>query len=110
MALNLTNADVTPSTTSRTLIYTAPANTISTIFSGSVTNIDTTNQATHYVTLEYMKSGGTYVSLGTQVAVPFGVSPGMMKQVLQAGQSLWVTADAANVLTVAISVAEKPAS
>jgi hypothetical protein len=86
--------------TSRTLAYgpVAAATTVI-VFSGTLTNIDSTNQTQHWVTLESY-DGSTYTSHLYQLPIPWGSSSKIPKIVLKTGESLYVTADAASAISV----------
>lgn len=90
--------------TARTVLYgPAPAGTTVIIFSGVFANIDNTSMAQHWITLETKDStGAIFTSKLNQVPIPFGGSSMCPKLVLLPGETLLVTADAAN--SVACSV------
>lgn len=106
MALNLTNAPASPTNTSRTQVYVAPANVTGTIFDGTISNKDVTNKAVHYVTFE-LEDAGVFRTLVRDMAVPYGVSPRFPKMVVKTGQKIHVTIDTANTIDVLLSVAER---
>lgn len=108
MAMKMTNI-ISRATATRSQIYAAPstpANLTSVVFDGTISNVDTTNKAIHYLTLE-LRSGNNYFSIGNAIAVPFGLSPRLPKIVLKAGESLYITGDAANVIDVVGAVVER---
>lgn len=106
MALNLTNAKVSPANTARTIVYEAPSGVTGTVFDGTVSNSDDTNKAVHYATLELWDTG-VFTSLVKNMAVPYGVSPQIPKLVVKPGQRLYVTIESANVLDIVVSIAER---
>lgn len=82
--------------TTRTLAYgPVPAATTVVVFAGTCSNIDSTNQLQHWVTLESY-NGTTYTPRFTQLPIPWGSSSKVPKIVLLPGESLYITADAAS--------------
>lgn len=80
---------------SRTLIYgPVPAATSVIVFSGTFANNDVSNKAQHTVTLEKY-DGSLYTQVLTQAPLPWGSSLKCPKIVLNTGDSLYGTADAA---------------
>lgn len=85
-----------------------PANTTVIIFSGFISNKDSTNKSTHSITLEILKADGTtYISEFPSVPIPWGGVSEMPKLVLLAGEKLYATADVPNVVTASVSVVER---
>lgn len=94
-------------TTSRTLLYTCPAATQAVVFSGTVSNIDTTNKADHVVTVEVQKVDTTYVSILKEVPITYGGALSLPKIALLTGEKIWLTADANSTLITRVSIVEK---
>lgn len=108
MAITLTNAAVTPSTTARTLVYDATAVINSaTIINGTITNIDDVNKSVHFVTVEMEVQTGVFKKILNNSAVPYGISPTFPKINLKPGQKLHVTVSSANVVDVVVQLAER---
>lgn len=93
--------------TSRTLLYTTPASTQSVLFAGTVANIDNTNMADHWVTIEVQKADTSYVVVGYKVPITFGGSLNLGKLALIATEKIYLTADAVSVLVANTSIVEK---
>lgn len=106
MGMLLKSASVKPSTATRTLAYTCPASTTTTIFDGTISNVDTTNKAVQYATIEHEKAG-VFTTIGNEMPIPYGRSPRFPKMVLNAGEKLHVTIKTANMVHVFISLVEK---
>lgn len=106
MATSFKPADVLADTT-RVLLYTCPAATQAVAFSGTATNIDNALMQEHWITLEVRKVDTSYVLVLNRIAVPYGNSLTIPKVALAAGESLYVTADAANVMQTRFSIVEK---
>lgn len=106
MATNFLPADATILAT-RTLIYTCPALTQSVVFSGTVSNVDTTNLATHSVTIEVQKVDTSYVPIVTDVIIEYGNSLTLPKIALATGEKLYLKADTASMLVARLSIVEK---
>lgn len=90
----------------QTHLYTAPAATSSVVFSGTVSNKDTTLKAQYTFTLE-RKVGATYTSILTQIPIQFGQSLTLPKIVLQTGEELYITASTVSVLDIDVSILER---
>jgi hypothetical protein len=83
--------------TSRTLVYgPVAAGTTVIVFDGTATNIDSTNTAQHWVTVESFDGASTYTPHIFQVPIPFGSSSKIPKITLLPGEYLYVTADLAS--------------
>jgi hypothetical protein len=106
MATKFVPADVAVGT-ARTLLYTCPASTQAVLFAGTVANIDATNMADHIVTVEVQKVNSSYVVVAYQVPVTFGGSLSLPKIALDAGEKIYLTADAVSVLATRASIVEK---
>ena len=112
MSVALSSANVSPSTTSRTLLYTCPATGVldTTIFTGTISNIDTTGMATHSVTVERLLADGvTYVPKLVPIPIAFGGSLKFPKMALVANEKVYITSLDANMITVDISYAQRGA-
>lgn len=93
--------------TSRTLLYTTPASTQSVLFAGTVANIDNTNQADHWVTIEVQKADASYVTIGYKIPITFGGSLNLGKLAMIATEKVYLSADAVSVLVANTSIVEK---
>lgn len=93
--------------TSRTLLYTTPGSTQSVLFAGTVANVDNTNQADHWVTIEVQKADTSYVVVAFRVPITFGGSLNLTKIAMIATEKVWLTADAVSVLVANSSIVEK---
>jgi hypothetical protein len=91
----------------RTLIYTTPVSTQSVVFAGTVANVDNTNMADHWVTIEIQKIDTSYVVVANKVPITYGGSLSMPKIALVAGEKVYLTSDSASVLAARLSVVEK---
>lgn len=91
--------------TTRTLLYgpVAAGQTV-VVFSGVFSNIDNAGTVTHYLTLETRDSGSNYTNKLNKIPIPFGGASMCPKIVLLAGESLYVTADAANAIACSVEV------
>jgi len=92
--------------TSRTSMITATAGKQTIVINGLVSNNDSTNKATHFVTIE-VQTGATYRVLLKDGPVPYGGSLELPKIVLAAGDVLHMTASSASVLQGYVSYVEK---
>jgi hypothetical protein len=94
-AFNHSSAGITAGVT-RTLAYgPVPSATTVIVFSGTLSNVDNTNQSQHWLTLESF-DGANYTQHLNQVPIPWGSTSKVPKLVLMAGESLYITADAAS--------------
>ena len=108
MATSYTNVGVSPTNTIRNLLYSAPSGVETAIvFAGNASNKDTIARGPVLLTLELEYSPGQFRFIGTDIQVPYGISPGIPKIALSANQKLYVTISRANLLDVHISVIEK---
>lgn len=91
--------------TTRTLVY-GPVSSGTTVivFSGTLSNIDTSGGNQHWVTLESYDGSSTYTPHLTQIPINFGSSSKCPKLVLLPGESLYATADAANAIGVRLEL------
>ena len=107
MASNFTSVTAALTTT-RALVYTAPASTSSIVFSGTVSNIDDAGLADHQITLEVLLiDGTTYRKVFNKVPVAYGQTMKLPKIALQAGEKLYVKADANSALEIHVSIVER---
>lgn len=84
---------VIASTTLSLLYGPTAANTTDIVFSGTMANIDDTNQLQHNITLK-LYNGTTYTQTYlNKVPIPYGSSSKVPKIVMAPGESLWVQAD-----------------
>lgn len=92
----------------RTSLYTCPASTTAIVFDGQITNIDSSTKASHFITIE-IYNGATYHSVFKELEIPYGLSSPMPKQVLVAGEIIYVTcADGtSNVLEIGTQILER---
>lgn len=91
----------------RTTVITAAADPVQTIvITGTVSNIDTANKATHFVTIE-VQTGGTYRVIVKDAPVPYGGSLQLPKIVLAGADVLHMTASLVSVLEGYVSYVEK---
>lgn len=90
----------------RTTLLTAPAGKQTIVINGLVSNLDTTNKSTYFVTIE-VGTGATYRVLVKDAPVPYGGALELPKIVLIAGDVLTMTASASSVLEGYISYVEK---
>lgn len=107
MASSFNNADVAVGT-SRTLVYQAAAGVTAILFSGLVSNVDSTNRQDHYVTLERRKADGTtYFNKFKAVPIAYGGALPIPKIVLKPGEALFASGDVLNALELSIEVVER---
>lgn len=92
--------------TTRTTLITATADKQTIVITGTVSNVDTTNKATHFATIE-VQSGADYRVIVKDAPVPYGGALQLPKIVLQAGDVLHMTASLAGVLEGYVSYVEK---
>lgn len=108
MAMKLTNVAVTPANSTRTLVYTSPVvGQSATVFDGTITNIDDFNKQVHFITLEVEMTPGVFKKLGNKIAVPYGLSPRVVKTNLLPGQKLHITVSTGNTVDVFLSIVER---
>ena len=103
---NFNRADLALTATP-TLVYgPVPVGTVAVVFSGSISNIDTTNKLLHTGTLD-IHSGASILNQFKDVAIPYGSALTQMpKVVLKAGESIFASADAAAVVQLSIQLLE----
>lgn len=91
--------------TSQTVLY-GPVTAGSTVivFAGTFSNIDTTSQSNHWVTLVKDNGSGVQTPVLTQIPIPFGGTSMCPKMVLLAGEILYVQADAANAVSCSVEI------
>lgn len=106
MTINFNVADATL-TTSRVLLYTCPGSTQAVVFEGTISNVDDSNLVDHSVTLEVQKTDNSYVKKLNKVPVPYGSSLALPKVTLLAGEKVYLTAEATNVLIARLSIVER---
>lgn len=92
--------------TSRTLALTASAGVQTIIIGGLISNSDPT-EAYHGITIEIQKPDNAYVVLVKNSPVSVGGSLMLPKIVLDPGDKVYLTADAASVVQAHISYVEK---
>lgn len=107
MATNFVPKDASV-TTARVQLYVCPASTQAVLFAGTVANVDNTNMADHWVTIEVRKADGTtYIPVAYKVPVTFGGSLSLPKIALVATEAIYVSGDANSVLTCRASIVER---
>lgn len=110
MAILLKSKNISPSNTSRTVLYTCPATGVldTTIFTGTITNVDTAGMGTHSVTVErLLVDGTTYVPKLVRIPIAFGGSLKFPKMALEPGEKVYITSHTASMITTDISIAER---
>lgn len=110
MAVILKSKNVTPTNTSRTELYLCPASGVldTTVFSGTITNVDTAGMGTHSVTVErQLTNDGAYVLKLVRIPIAFGGSLKFPKMALEPGEKVWITSHTASMITVDVSLAER---
>lgn len=91
--------------TTRTLLYgPVSSGTTALAFSGTLANVDDTNKTDHWVTVERYDGTSTYTAVLNEIPVKFGATSECPKMALVAGESVYVTADAVNVILCALEV------
>lgn len=94
----------------RTQIYPAAgsvsAGVTAIIFSGVITNIDSSTRVDHTITVE-VYNGVSYTPIFKDLPVAYGGTQPLPKIVLQTGENLWITGDAGSVLQGSMSVVER---
>lgn len=92
-------------TTTLSLLYGPTAsNTTDIVFSGTMSNVDDTNQLQHNITLK-LYNGTTFTQTYlNKVPVPYGSSSKVPKIVMAAGESLYVQADVAGVIECNVNI------
>lgn len=93
-------------TTSRTLVVTAAPGLQTIVVGGTIANTDAT-ETYHAVTVEVQKSDSTYVTLVKSSPIAVGGSLLFPKTVLEAGDKIYMTADANGFLVTHLSYVEK---
>lgn len=105
MASNLLSASAAILAT-RTTMITAAAAKQTIVITGTVSNVDTTNKATHFATIEVQR-GANYRVIVKDAPVPYGGALQLPKIVLQEGDVLHITASLVDVLEGYVSYVEK---
>ena len=93
-------------TTARVAVVTAAANKQTIVITGTVSNLDTANKASHFVTIE-IQTGGTYRVILKDAPVPYGGSLILPKIAMVSGDVMHMTASANSVMQGYISYVEK---
>jgi hypothetical protein len=107
MPSNFKRSEVVAGTT-KTQIYGPVVSGVQAIvFSGTFSNLDTTNKSDHLFTLEILNAGAAYISLLKDVPVPYGGSSECPKIVLLPGESLYVTAADAVAIQASVNILER---
>lgn len=106
MALAYKNAKTSLSSTSRTDLYTCPANTSSVIYNLNIANVDGVNSSG--ITIEFYDASDTsYTKLAYLIPVPAGSAYFVDKNInLEAGDKISLTASNANDLDAFASIIE----
>jgi hypothetical protein len=107
MAQNFKRSEVVAGIARTALYGPVPAGTTAIVFAGTFTNIDTTNKLDHKITLEIRNAVAAYVPRFMEVPVAYGGASKCPKTVLLAGEYLYVTADAVNVMQAIVEVLER---
>lgn len=110
MAILLKSKNISPSNTSRTELYLCPVTGVldTTIFTGTITNVDTASMGTHSVTVErLLVDGTTYVPKLVRIPIAFGGSLKFPKMALEPGEKVFITSHTASMITTDISIAER---
>ena len=98
--------EITPNTTTRTLVHTVPANTQSFLYGGTISNIDAAHEPQSF-TLE-KEVGGVFYPVTMNNWVPYGTSLYFPTTVtLNAGDKLHVTVTNANKLCFNLSITKR---
>lgn len=105
MAANLKRTTASVGTT-RTLVMTASSGVQTIIIGGLISNSDPT-EAYHGATMEIQKPDNSYVTLVKNAPIAVGGSLMIPKIVLDPGDKVYMTSDAANVVQVHVSYVEK---
>ena len=92
--------------TARTAIMTAPAAKQTIVINGLISNNDTANKASHFLTVE-VQTGATYRVILKDAPIPYGGSLELPKIVLVAGDVLHMTSSVATHLQAYVSYVEK---
>lgn len=95
-----------PITASRTTFFTATVGKQTIVVTGTVSNLDTANKATHFVTIE-IATGANYRVIVKDAPVPYGGSLELPKIVMAAGDIFTMTGSSAGVLEGYVSYVEK---
>lgn len=99
--------NTTPSTTSRTLLYTSPANTQGFVIGGTLANLDTVGHLAHYFTLEKEVSGSFY-PIAVESYIPYGASTVFNTTItLNPTDKLHITVGTASKISVNLSITER---
>lgn len=92
---------------SRALLYRCPVGKTATVWSGTITNVDEVLRKGYLISLEVQGTDSLYTYKGKDIIVPYGLSIGVPKIQLVAGESIFLTANEANVIHVDVAIAEK---
>lgn len=92
--------------TGRTSVLTAAAAKQTIVITGTVSNLDTANKGTHFVTIE-IQTGATYRALVKDAPVAYGGSLELPKIVMAENDIMHMTASAASVMEAYVSYVEK---
>lgn len=109
MASSFKRAGAIAGAGTRTAAYTAPANVLSSIiFDGQISNLDSTNKVSHFVTVE-IYTGAVYNTIFKDVEIPYGLASPIPKQVMAANEVLYITSTdgTAAVLELGCQVVER---
>lgn len=90
----------------RTALLTAAAAKQTIVITGTVSNTDSTNKVTYFVTIE-VQTGATYRVIVKDAPVPYGGALTLPKIVMDAADVLHLTGSAASVLEGYVSYVEK---
>lgn len=90
----------------RTAVITAATAKQTIVITGTVSNVDTTNKATHFVTIE-VQTDATYRVIVKDAPIPYGGALILPKIVLEADDVLHLTASLVSVLEGFVSYVEK---
>lgn len=108
MASTFIRKESKPTDTNRTLVYTVTTGATAIVFAGTVANIDSTNHADHYITIEILKTDATtYVPVFQQLPVAYGGTSPVPKFVMASGEKVYITVDSASTIQFTLSAVER---
>lgn len=107
MPSNFKRSEVLAGTVRTALYGPVAAGVQAIVFAGTFANLDSTNKSDHKITLEVRNASSAYVVNLQEVPIPYGGSSKCPKIVLLAGESLYVTSDAANAIQATINILER---
>lgn len=98
-------ADLAVTATAATLYGPVPVGTVAVVFSGTISNVDSTAKALHTCTVNIL-NGATVINRIKDIPIAYGSTSSIPKMVVKAGETVSVSADGTGGIFMSIEVLE----